>query len=79
MCIRDRSIANNVQYAVFNPALGYLTQSDTYAECGSDLVPVSYTHLVESSATCVVRNTRRRSTMVMTSMSELLMYSIALK
>ena len=27
---------------------------------------------VESSATCVVRNTRRRSTMVMTSMSELL-------
>ena len=28
----EESIANNVQYAVFNPALGYLTQYDTYAE-----------------------------------------------
>ena len=28
------------QQAVFNPALGYLTQSDTYAECGSDLVQI---------------------------------------
>ena len=36
----EESIANNVQYAVFNPALGYLTQSDTYAECGSDLVQI---------------------------------------
>ena len=36
----EESIVNNVQYAVFNPALGYLTQSDTYAECGSDLVQI---------------------------------------
>jgi len=36
----EESIANNVQYAVFNPALGYLAQSDTYAECGSDLVQI---------------------------------------
>ena len=36
----EESIANNVQYAVFNPALGYLTQSDTYAECGNDLVQI---------------------------------------
>lgn len=36
----EESIANNVQYAVFNPALGYLTQSDTYAECGTDLVQI---------------------------------------
>ena len=42
-------------------------------------IPAAPQSKVESSATCVVRNTRRRSTMVMTSMSELLMYSIALK
>ena len=45
----EESIANNVQYAVFNPALGYLTQSDTYAECGSCLLSTSRRPLTSSS------------------------------
>lgn len=33
-------IVYNLDYAVFNPALGYLTQSDTYATSGTNLVQI---------------------------------------